>query len=94
MRYVWFKATDLFLLVDMKEQTPIGSILTGSDSACIIRYGHHPKSEPMHEELIDVPESRYKCFITEAAVIEARLFVPSDDCDDRAIIRHAAEVLL
>lgn len=60
MRYVWFKATDLFLLVDMKEQTPIGSILTGSESSCIIRYGHHPKSEPMQEELIDVPESRYK----------------------------------
>ena len=38
MRYVWFKATDLFLLVDMKEQTPIGSILTGSDSSCIIRF--------------------------------------------------------
>lgn len=94
MRYVWFKATDLFLLVDMKKQTPIGSILTGSESSCIIRYGHHPKSEPMQEELIDVPESRYKCFITAAAVIEARLFVPSADCDDRAIIRHAAEVLL
>ena len=94
MRYVWFRATDLFLLVDMKEQTPIGSILTGKDSSCIIRYGHHPKSEPMQEELIDVPESRYKSFITAAAVIEARLIVPSADCDDRAIIRHAAEVLI
>lgn len=94
MRYVWFQATDLFLLIDMKEQAPIGSILTGSENACIIRYGHHPKSEPMQEELIDVPGSRYKTFITAAAVIEARLIVPSDDCDDRAIIRHAAEVIV
>lgn len=93
MRYVWCEAADLYLLIDMKEQIPIGSILTGGDNAYIIRYGHHPKSEPMQEEIIDIPGKQYQRFLKAAAAIEARLLIPSDECDDRIIIRHAAEVL-
>ena len=96
MRYVWFEATEIFLLIDMKEQTVIGSILTGSDCACIIRYGHHPMSEPMQEELVDTPyvnAKRYQNFIKAAAVVEAKMLIPSNECDDRAIIRHAKEMI-
>ena len=56
-RYVWFSASGICLLVDMKDETVIGSIIPQVNGDCIIRYGHHPKTEPMLEDVVKAQNS-------------------------------------
>lgn len=93
-RYVWYVGVDMYLLMDMKEDKPVGSILPQKEGSCIIRWGHHVKEEPMHEELIDPPkytDDPFDVIMYAAGAIEAKLWI-SNDHDSIALIDHVCRL--
>lgn len=91
MRYVWFATIDMLILIDMKEQTPIGSIIPNDDGSCIIRYGHTAGSQPMIEALITHDSGDLtRCILKASGIVEINLRIPSLEIDDRAVIGYAA----
>lgn len=91
-RYVWFSASGICLLVDMKDESVIGSIIPQVNGDCIIRYGHHPKTEPMLEDVVKAQNSDQQTIIKAAGTICGRLQIDQRAGEDsRALMRFAAE---
>lgn len=91
-RYVWFAASGICLLVDMKDEKVIGSIIPQVNGDCVIRYGHHPKSEPMLEDLIPAQGNDQTTILKAAGTICGRLMLPlSEGEDSRALMKFTAE---
>lgn len=92
MKYVWFATIDMLILIDMKEQKPIGSLIPNDDGSCIIRYGHHADSQPMIEDLITHDSGDItRCILKASGIVEINLRIPSLEIDDRAVIAYAAK---
>lgn len=91
-RYVWFATIDLMILIDMKEQTPIGSVMPNDDGSCIIRYGHCAGSQPMIEGLVTHESGDIsRCILKASGIVEINLQIPSLEIDDRAVICYSAQ---
>lgn len=78
-RYIWFAAVDCCILMDMKTGKPVGSIIPQGNGDCIIRYGHHPESEPMKEDVIDFHITGRTTLFAAAGAICGRLHITDDD---------------
>lgn len=91
-RYVWFAASGICLLVDMKSETVIGSIIPQVNGDCIIRYGHESKTSPMLEDVIRAQHNDQQTIIKAAGTICGRLRLPlSEGEDSRALMKFTAE---
>lgn len=79
-RYIWFAAVDCCILMDMKSGLPVGSVLHQENGDCIIRYGHHPESEHMKEDVVKAScISGRSTLFTAAGVVCGRLNILDDD---------------
>lgn len=91
-RYIWFSASGICLLVDMKDESVIGSIIPQVNGDCIIRYGHHPQTEPMLEDVVKAQNSDQQTIIKAAGTICGRLLIDQRAGEDsRALMQFAAE---
>lgn len=65
--------------MDMKTGLPIGSVIPQENGDCIIRYGHHPSSEPMQEDVVDFVVNKRTTMFKAAGIVCGRLLITGDD---------------